>query len=230
MHSVLNVICQLRPSVYQQVDEVIRCLVEHGCQDITGELDPSSISSDPIASGGSSNIHLGKLRDGTEVAIKSLFNLRSLDASNKSFKLLKHPSVDRVQLCVQLAEALEYMHTRRIVHGDIKAANVLMSKDNTPLFADFGNALLTHGATLEFTATTSLGITPQYTAPEILKGDSRYSTEADIYAFEMLIFVQDDSKPSGPIIFTPEQDAGRQALATAHALLGARSQSSTLRF
>ncbi|KAG8706658.1 hypothetical protein FRC08_000921, partial [Ceratobasidium sp. 394] len=219
-----------------QVDEVIRCLVEHGCQDITGELDPSSISSDPIASGGSSNIYLCKLRDGTEVAVKYLFNLRSLDASNKSFKLLKHtaceiyawskchhpgilpllgmarfrgqvavvtqwmengtlssflckhPSVDRVQLCVQLAEALEYMHTRRIVHGDIKAANILMSKDNTPLFADFGNALLTHGATLEFTATTSLGITPQYTAPEILKGDSRYSTEADIYAFGMLIF------------------------------------------
>ncbi|KAG9084355.1 hypothetical protein FRC06_004113, partial [Ceratobasidium sp. 370] len=216
-------------------DEVIQCLVEHGCQDITGKLDPSSISGDPIAYGGTSNIYLAKLRDGTEVAVKCLFNLRNLEASNEGFKILKRtaceiytwskcdhpgilrlqgmalfrgqvavvtewmkqgtpssflrkqPSFNRIQLCVQLAEALEYMHTRGIVHGDIKAANVLMSDDNTPLFTDFGNALLMHGATLQFTKTTSLGITHRYTAPEILKGDSRYSTKADIYAFAMLV-------------------------------------------
>ncbi|KAG9078980.1 hypothetical protein FRC06_008018, partial [Ceratobasidium sp. 370] len=161
-----------------RIDEVMHCLVEHGCQDITGELDPSSVSGDPIAYGGTSNIYHAKLRDGTEVAVKCLFNLRNLEASSEGVKILKY---------VQLAEALEYMHTRGIVHGDIKAANVLMSNDNTPLFTDFGNALLMHGATLQFTKTTSLGITHRYTAPEILKGDSRYSTKADIYAFAMLV-------------------------------------------
>ncbi|KAG9124773.1 hypothetical protein FRC07_010282 [Ceratobasidium sp. 392] len=209
-------------------------LVEHGCQDVTQEIEVNNICV-PIAHGGSSDIYQLKLRDGTEVAVKCLRRLQDFNSSGENCKIFKrtaretytwskcdhpnilrirgmalfqgqvavvspwmkngtlskflrtHSSADRIQLCVQLAGALEYMHDSEVVHGDIKADNVVVSSDNIPLFTDFGNTFLAYEATLQFTATTSLGITPRYTAPEILKGDSRYSTEADIYAFGMMV-------------------------------------------
>ncbi|KAG8717390.1 hypothetical protein FRC09_014350 [Ceratobasidium sp. 395] len=102
--------------------------------------------------------------------------------------LRKQPSIDRIQLCVQLSEALEYMHGKRIVHGDIKPANVLMSNNNTPLFTDFGSALLEYEASLQFTPTTTLETTLRYMAPELLDSDNnKHSFETDIYAFGMEI-------------------------------------------
>ncbi|KAG8789800.1 hypothetical protein FRC12_013180 [Ceratobasidium sp. 428] len=218
------------------IREVMKCLVEHGCQDITDELNSSSSSHDPIAWGGLGNVYLVELQDGTKAAVKCLSNLRHLDVSDESSKTLKrtareiyawskcdHPGVlpllgiglfrgqvamvsewmtngtlhsylrkrlpfDQIQLCVRAAEALEYMHTQGIVHGDIKTANILMSDNNTPLFVDFGNAIVMHEPSVAFTTTTSLGITLRYTPPEILTGDTRYTREADVYTFGMMVF------------------------------------------
>ncbi|KDQ19376.1 hypothetical protein BOTBODRAFT_85946, partial [Botryobasidium botryosum FD-172 SS1] len=52
----------------------------------------------------------------------------------------KNPNVNRVQLLVQIAQGLEYMHTRKppIIHGDLKANNVLISEDGSARLADFG--------------------------------------------------------------------------------------------
>ncbi|KAG8717394.1 hypothetical protein FRC09_014354 [Ceratobasidium sp. 395] len=108
--------------------------------------------------------------------------------------LRKRPSINRIQLCVRLSEALEYMHARGVVHGDIKPhygsctqANVLMSNDDTPLFADFGNALLECETSLRFTPTTSWGMTPRYMASELLNGSSnQHNFKSDIYAFGMV--------------------------------------------
>ncbi|KAG8717007.1 hypothetical protein FRC09_014898 [Ceratobasidium sp. 395] len=216
-------------------EEVMKCLVEHGCQDITNDLDLGSASSEPIAWGGVGKIYFAKLRSGTEVAIKCLFNLGHVDKSEKNSTLLKHtareiytwskcdhpgvvrmrgialfrgqvamvsewmrngslrgfirehPSFDRIQLCVQLAETLEYIHARKIVHGDIKPDNVLMSDDHTPLFTDFGNAFLMYEASLQFSSTT-FGTTARYAAPEVLsEASDKPSTETDIYSFGMTV-------------------------------------------
>ncbi|KAG8764063.1 hypothetical protein FRC12_008299 [Ceratobasidium sp. 428] len=219
-----------------QMDEVIQHLVNHGCSEITKDLDLDSCSHQLIARGGFGEVYSGKLHNGTEVAIKCLRNLQSLDRSDGSSKVLKHtaqeiyawakcehpgilkfrgisrfrdqvamvsewmpngslsnylrnePSIDRVQLCVRLSGALEYMHRERIVHGDIKPANVLMSNNNTPLFTDFGSALLEYEASLQFTPTTTLETTLRYTAPELLNESSSKNTfKADIYAFGMMM-------------------------------------------
>ncbi|KAG8717391.1 hypothetical protein FRC09_014351 [Ceratobasidium sp. 395] len=216
------------------IEEVIKCLVGHGCQDITGDLDLGSASSEPIAWGGGGKIYFAKLRSGTEVAIKCLLNLGHVDSSEKSSKLLKrtareiytwskcdHPGVvrmrgialfrgqvamvsewmqngslrsfmrrrssfDCIQLCVQLAETLEYLHARKIAHGDIKPDNVLMSNNHAPLFTDFGNAFLMYEASLQFSSTT-FGTTARYAAPEVLSEVSNEpSIESDIYSFGMV--------------------------------------------
>ncbi|KAG8723788.1 hypothetical protein FRC09_001756 [Ceratobasidium sp. 395] len=51
---------------------VISLLVQHGCQDITDELDIPSCSKYPISTGGSGDIYRGRLREGLTVAIKCM--------------------------------------------------------------------------------------------------------------------------------------------------------------
>ncbi|QRV98042.1 receptor tyrosine-protein kinase erbB-4 [Ceratobasidium sp. AG-Ba] len=97
-------------------------------------------------------------------------------------------ALDRLHLCLQVASALEYIHSREIVHGDIKPENILMYDYNTPLLTDFGNAKFPCDPTLRFTATSSSSSTLRYTAPEILKGDSIHTKEADVYAYGMTAF------------------------------------------
>ncbi|KAG9100243.1 phosphatidylinositol-binding protein scs2 [Ceratobasidium sp. UAMH 11750] len=52
--------------------DVVLLLVEHGCQDITGTLDPSACGEYPISSGGFGDVYKGKLRDGSPIAIKCM--------------------------------------------------------------------------------------------------------------------------------------------------------------
>ncbi|KAG8717006.1 hypothetical protein FRC09_014897 [Ceratobasidium sp. 395] len=71
------------------VSEVMRHLVEHGCQDLTDDLEVGSSSGHPVARGGLGNIYHVELQDGTKVAVKCLSNLRHIDASDKTSKILK---------------------------------------------------------------------------------------------------------------------------------------------
>eukprot|EP01062_Namystynia_karyoxenos_P052898 TRINITY_DN42593_c0_g1_i1.p1 TRINITY_DN42593_c0_g1~~TRINITY_DN42593_c0_g1_i1.p1 ORF type:complete len:404 (+),score=99.64 TRINITY_DN42593_c0_g1_i1:79-1290(+) len=41
----------------------------------------------------------------------------------------------------EVAKALVHLHSRRIIHRDVKAANVLVQDDNTTLLSDFGDSI-----------------------------------------------------------------------------------------
>ncbi|QRV98040.1 Ephrin type-A receptor 4 [Ceratobasidium sp. AG-Ba] len=125
----------------------------------------------------------GIARIGENLAMVSPWMKRG---SLRSF-LRTNPSFDRFRLCLQLASALEYMHSHEIVHGDIKPDNIVVSDDNTLMFTDFGNSILGYSSTLQFTATSS-PVTLRYTAPEILTGNTMHTKEGDVYAFGMTLF------------------------------------------
>ncbi|CUA74880.1 Non-receptor tyrosine-protein kinase TYK2 [Homo sapiens] [Rhizoctonia solani] len=104
--------------------------------------------------------------------------------------LKMNPEANRHNLCIQICEGLSYLHKNEIIHGDLKGANVLISKDGAPVLTDFGNSTL-RDQTLKFTqAAGEDAFTVRWSAPEFIKdnGVSLRTKASDIYALGMTIY------------------------------------------
>ncbi|KAG8688827.1 hypothetical protein FRC08_011241, partial [Ceratobasidium sp. 394] len=57
---------------------------------------------------------------------------------NATMYLKRNPQADRVKLARETAVGMEYLHSMAIIHGDLKAANVLITDTGGAALADFG--------------------------------------------------------------------------------------------
>lgn len=93
----------------------------------------------------------------------------------------------RLKICVGIAKGLAFLHeesTLKIVHRDIKATNVLLSKELDPKISDFGLARLNEDDRTHIS--TRVAGTIGYMAPEYaLWGYLSY--KADVYSFGVLL-------------------------------------------
>lgn len=82
-----------------------------------------------------------------------------------------------------VGSGLEHIHSRHVVHLDIKPANILISDDARLMIGDFGNAYILEG--------TSIGLDgvegdARYMAPELL--ESNVSLAADIFSLGITLY------------------------------------------
>ena len=85
-----------------------------------------------------------------------------------------------LQLLIELATTLEYVHKQDLVHCDIKPANILFREDDSLVLADFGLATNYQGFRLK-TRSDNILCTANYSSPEQVQGlplDQR----SDIYS------------------------------------------------
>ncbi|KAJ7180564.1 kinase-like domain-containing protein, partial [Mycena filopes] len=54
--------------------------------------------------------------------------------------LAKNPHADKMQILYDIGRGMEYLHSQNVVHGDLKARNVLINDEGRALVADFGLA------------------------------------------------------------------------------------------
>ena len=89
-----------------------------------------------------------------------------------------------MKIAVQVARALQYIHTQKIIHRDIKPENVNVGPTGVVKLMDFGIAK-TEG--LQMTRAGYVLGTPYYMAPEQVTGQS-ITEQVDVYAFGVLLF------------------------------------------
>ncbi|MEW2708575.1 serine/threonine-protein kinase [Streptomyces koyangensis] len=94
--------------------------------------------------------------------------------------------VEAAQLGRGVLAALRAAHAAGIHHRDVKPANVLLRADGRPVLTDFGIAALRESTSL--TATGELVGSPDYIAPERLRGDEG-NPASDLWSLGMLLYV-----------------------------------------
>jgi hypothetical protein len=92
------------------------------------------------------------------------------------------PQDKAVEIARQLCAGLAAAHERGVLHRDLKPANVMLDGDGQVRIADFGLAIADSSS-----ADAGHAGTPQYMAPEQLKGQPA-SVKSDIYALGLTLF------------------------------------------
>src|SRR5947199_5969851 len=89
-----------------------------------------------------------------------------------------------LETIAQVGDALDYAHSNRVVHRDVKPANILITTDNKVKITDFGIARLDSS---NLTQEGQLLGTPNYMAPEQIQG-KEVDHRADLFSLGVVLY------------------------------------------
>nr|XP_012225284.1 PREDICTED: lymphokine-activated killer T-cell-originated protein kinase [Linepithema humile] len=122
-----------------------------------------------------------------EMSLGDMIEKRQETLENEPF-----PAKDIVQVGFELAKGLKYLHhTVRLLHGDIKSWNVLVSHDfKVVKLCDFGTSLpLTESLELDSSKTNFWYCgTRCWNPPEIINDDGPVTSAADIWTYGLVLW------------------------------------------
>jgi serine/threonine-protein kinase len=97
------------------------------------------------------------------------------------------PVQDALKIVSRISEALHYMHDHDVVHRDMKPENIMICNDGSIRIMDFGIAKVESQRRLTFGGFTPAMGTPDYMAPEQVRG-KRGDRRTDIYSLGAILY------------------------------------------
>ena len=98
---------------------------------------------------------------------------------------------ERLELILQVLEAVQYAHEKQVIHRDLKPSNILVTESGQVRLLDFGVSKLLGAADEEqptqLTSIYGRAVTPDYASPELLHGDT-VDARSDIYSVGVLLY------------------------------------------
>ena len=90
---------------------------------------------------------------------------------------------DRTLIALDVARGLEYLHSKGVIHRDLKSLNVLLDENNKAKICDFGMV-----RTMNEGPKTGMIGTVHWMAPEVLMSSPDYDQKVDVYSYGIFLW------------------------------------------
>ena len=114
-----------------------------------------------------------------------------LDGETLENYISSHPSLSMKQrefLCEMLFRVYDRLHQANLLHRDVSARNIMISKGQIRLI-DFGSAGRKDEGYVSLNTQSRVPLTPGYASDEMLKGETRGSVEHEVHAIAKVAFL-----------------------------------------
>jgi serine/threonine protein kinase len=110
----------------------------------------------------------------------------SLFAYLKNNQSAPFDSSKKVDIALDIARGMDYLHRLRIIHRDLKMGNVLLDSSFNAKISDFGLSIVKESQN-SMISLQEAG-TPSYMAPETFGAGAVFSSKSDVFAFGILLW------------------------------------------
>ncbi|KAG5637384.1 hypothetical protein H0H81_004761 [Sphagnurus paluster] len=119
-----------------------------------------------------------------------------MKAGDVNYYLKNNPEVNRLQLINDVGEGLRYLHKNRIIHGDLKGANILVNDAGRACLSDFGISSVFDEKILawisSYTSVSPKGGFVRWQAPEMFATEHdqiiNNTIESDVYSWACVCY------------------------------------------